>query len=111
MCYGYGVGGTKAVHTLNARNIADAVDAYEVVVTPGWMSWCCWSSSVSGMSVVCRVRVRGSVSTPKYKWGSVSHNSVGVVTSLCPNGRDITVDFPMQGNWTGLQSEMEIVPR
>ena len=69
------------------------------------------SSLTSTFKVGDRVRVRGSVSTPKYKWGSVNHNSVGVVTSLCPNGRDITVDFPMQGNWTGLQAEMEVVPR
>jgi hypothetical protein len=45
-----------------------------------------------------RVRVKGSVTTPKYKWGSVNHNSIGVVTSISANGRDVTVDFPMQGN-------------
>lgn len=28
-----------------------------------------------------RVRVKPSVATPKYKWGSVTHRSVGVVTS------------------------------
>lgn len=27
-----------------------------------------------------RVRVKPSVTTPKYKWGSVTHRSVGVVT-------------------------------
>ncbi len=57
-----------------------------------------------------RVRVRPTVDTPKYKWGSVSHGSVGVVTSIAPNGRDLTVDFPQQSNWTGLFSEMEVVP-
>ena len=57
-----------------------------------------------------RVRVKASVTTPKYKWGSVNHNSIGVITSICPNGKDMTIDFPMQGNWTGLQTEMEIVP-
>ena len=57
-----------------------------------------------------RVRVRPTVSTPKYKWGSVNHRSVGIVSSISPNGRDITVDFPMQSNWTGLISEMEVVP-
>ena len=57
-----------------------------------------------------RVRVRPSVNTPQYKWGSVNHTSIGVITSISPNGRDVTVDFPMQGNWAGLVSEMERVP-
>ena len=38
-----------------------------------------------------RVRVKGSVVTPKYKWGSVNHNSIGIVTSVSPNGRDVNV--------------------
>jgi E3 ubiquitin-protein ligase HERC2 len=57
-----------------------------------------------------RVRVRASVTTPKYKWGSVNHRSVGLVSAISPNGRDLTVDFPMQCNWAGLVSEMEAVP-
>lgn len=57
-----------------------------------------------------RVRVKPSVTTPKYKWGAVHHNSIGVVTSLVPNGRDVTVDFPQQSNWAGLIAEMELVP-
>ena len=58
---------------------------------------CLGGNSSFALKVGDRVRVKGCVSTPKYKWGSVNHHSVGVVTSLCPNGRDITVDFPMQG--------------
>ena len=42
-----------------------------------------------------RVRVKPSVMTPQYKWGSVNHTSIGVVTSTSLNGRDLTVDFPM----------------
>ncbi|XP_068720941.1 E3 ubiquitin-protein ligase HERC2-like [Montipora capricornis] len=57
-----------------------------------------------------RVRVKPSVTTPKYKWGSVNHASVGTVVSISPNGKDVKVDFPQQTNWTGLISEMEIVP-
>ena len=57
-----------------------------------------------------RVRVKPSVTTPQYKWGSVNHTSIGVVTSISFNNRDITVDFPMQTNWAGLVSEMELVP-
>ncbi|KAK9875133.1 hypothetical protein WA026_005926 [Henosepilachna vigintioctopunctata] len=36
--------------------------------------------------------------------------NVGIVTAISPNGHDLTVDFPKQPNWTGLISEMEIVP-
>ena len=57
-----------------------------------------------------RVRVKACVTTPKYKWGSVNHRSIGIVSSINPNGRDVTVDFPMQSNWTGLITEMEVVP-
>ena len=57
-----------------------------------------------------RVRVKACVTTPKYKWGSVNHRSVGIVSAISPNGRDVTVDFPMQSNWTGLINEMEVVP-
>ena len=39
-----------------------------------------------------RVKVKASVKNPKYKWGSVNHNSIGVVTSessycLCSNSK------------------------
>ena len=46
----------------------------------------------------------------RYKWGSVTHQSVGVVRSINRNGTDVCVDFPEQNNWTGLISEMELVP-
>ena len=48
--------------------------------------------------------------SPRYKWGSITHQSVGVVRTLNRNGLDMTVDFPEQANWTGLMSEMELVP-
>ncbi|KAL3879973.1 hypothetical protein ACJMK2_032247, partial [Sinanodonta woodiana] len=57
-----------------------------------------------------KVRVKPSVSTPTYKWGSVTHRSIGTVTAVNPNGRDITVDFPQQAHWTGVIDEMEVVP-
>ncbi|XP_049844846.1 E3 ubiquitin-protein ligase HERC2 [Schistocerca gregaria] len=56
-----------------------------------------------------RVKVKQSVRTPKYKWGSVTHGSVGIVTSVSSNGREISVDFPQQSDWTGVISEMEVV--
>ena len=54
------------------------------------------------------------MTTPKYKWGSVSHASVGVVTEISGGGRagngDVRVDFPQQNKWVGLLAEMERVP-
>ncbi|XP_044756400.1 E3 ubiquitin-protein ligase HERC2 [Coccinella septempunctata] len=64
----------------------------------------------SSVKVGDKVRVKSTVTTPRYKWGCVTHDSVGVVTAISPNGHDLTVDFPKQPNWTGLISEMEIVP-
>ncbi|XP_059157195.1 E3 ubiquitin-protein ligase HERC2-like isoform X2 [Physella acuta] len=57
-----------------------------------------------------KVRVKASVSKPTYKWGSVTHASVGTVTAITANNRDMTVDFPQQSHWTGVISEMELVP-
>ncbi|KAK5650580.1 hypothetical protein RI129_001609 [Pyrocoelia pectoralis] len=64
----------------------------------------------AGIKVGDKVRVKPTVTTPRYKWGYVTHDSIGIVTSISPNGHDVTVDFPKQLNWTGLISEMEIVP-
>lgn len=57
-----------------------------------------------------KVRVKASVTVPKYKWGSVNHQSVGVVTGIINNGKDVSVDFPQQSSWTGCATEMERVP-
>ncbi|XP_012287916.1 E3 ubiquitin-protein ligase HERC2 [Orussus abietinus] len=57
-----------------------------------------------------KVRVKASVAVPKYKWGSVNHDSVGVVTEIINNGKDVSVDFPQQNGWTGCAAEMERVP-
>lgn len=40
------------------------------------------SSMPSDIHVGDRVRVKSSVATPKYKWGSVTHRSVGVVIGM-----------------------------
>lgn len=50
------------------------------------------------------------LSRPRYKWGQVTYNSVGVITAISRNGKDVTVNYPEQNNWTGLISEMEMVP-
>ncbi|XP_036437815.1 uncharacterized protein LOC118815656 isoform X2 [Colossoma macropomum] len=55
-----------------------------------------------------RVRVKASVSSPKYKWGSASHRSVGVVTAV--NGETMTIDFPEHKSWKAAVSEMELAP-
>jgi hypothetical protein len=44
------------------------------------------------------VRVKRSVVVPKYQWGNVDRNSVGVVTRISEDGEDVFVNFPMQGN-------------
>ncbi|KAM7290215.1 E3 ubiquitin-protein ligase HERC2 isoform X3 [Ixodes scapularis] len=79
--------------------------------TPVPLTTATQSATQSGaLRVGDRVRVRPTVSQPKYKWGSVSRSSVGTVTSISRTGRDVTVDFPQQSNWMGLVSEMERVP-
>ncbi|OCT92505.1 hypothetical protein XELAEV_18015562mg [Xenopus laevis] len=67
-------------------------------------------SSPSHIKIGDKVRVKASVTTPKYKWGSVTHRSVGVVKAFSANGKDVIVDYPQQSHWTGLLSEMELVP-
>ncbi|XP_041128227.1 E3 ubiquitin-protein ligase HERC2-like isoform X2 [Polyodon spathula] len=67
-------------------------------------------SSPSHVKIGDKVRVKASVTTPKYKWGSVTHRSVGVIKAFSANGKDVIVDFPQQSHWTGLLSEMELVP-
>ncbi|KAJ8681467.1 hypothetical protein QAD02_017254 [Eretmocerus hayati] len=57
-----------------------------------------------------KVRVKPSVAVPKYKWGSVNHQSVGVVIAILNNGKDVSIDFPQQSSWTGCAAEMERVP-
>lgn len=81
----------------------------------------------SSIKVGDKVRVKATISTPRYKWGYITHDCIGVVTgeyinngsirvyvlkftAIAPNGHDVTVDFPKQENWTGLLSEMELVP-
>ncbi|XP_048062451.1 E3 ubiquitin/ISG15 ligase TRIM25 isoform X3 [Megalobrama amblycephala] len=54
-----------------------------------------------------RVRVRSSVKEPKHGWGSVTHNSIGVIKKI--QGESLTVDFPDQTDWTGVLSEMELM--
>ena len=54
------------------------------------------------------VRVRASVSKPEYGWGDVDHISIGQVDSL-EDSDEVIVDFPEQGGWRALTSELEVV--
>ena len=86
------------------------VDVEIVGFTPGNTSSLVPAGIVSSASFVIRVgdrvRVRPSVTTPKYKWGSVTHRSVGTVFAIESNRCDATVNFPEQTRWSGLLYEM-----
>ncbi|KOO26944.1 gtp-binding protein [Chrysochromulina tobinii] len=60
------------------------------------------------LCVGARVRVKRSVSNPTYGWGGVTHDKVGIVKRVDPDG-DLKVDFPDHSGWTGKSSEMELV--
>lgn len=57
-----------------------------------------------------KVRVKPSVTEPKYMWGYIDHNCVGVVTGIHNGGKDVSIDFPQQNSWAGCAAEMERVP-
>ncbi len=60
------------------------------------------------ISVGDHVRVKASVSNPRYAWGEITRKSVGVVKRIDSDG-DVTVDFLEQKGWKGYITEMEIV--
>jgi Ca2+-binding EF-hand superfamily protein len=60
------------------------------------------------VQVGSKVRVKKSVTEPKYKWGGVSHESEGTLTSLESNG-DCRIDFPGKSGWMGRVDEVELV--
>ena len=53
-----------------------------------------------------QVRVKRSISTPRYGWGAIDHNSVGLISSY--DGKDVIIDFPDQKGWRCLEDEIEI---
>ena len=58
-----------------------------------------------------KVRVRDSIVTPLHGWGNVDHTSVGTVRVLpSEGGQTLVIDFPEQSSWSGLVSELEVVP-
>ncbi|XP_056115922.1 E3 ubiquitin/ISG15 ligase TRIM25 [Rhinichthys klamathensis goyatoka] len=67
----------------------------------------CGSPAHNCFKVGNRVSIRPSVKEPKHGWGSITHNSIGVIKKI--QGESLIVDFPEQIEWTGVLSEMELV--
>jgi hypothetical protein len=42
--------------------------------------------------------VKRSVKAPKYDWAGVDHNSVGVVSRISPDRKDVAINFPKHSN-------------
>lgn len=66
------------------------------------------SASGGQLKVGAKVRVKKSVTSPKYAFGSVTHASVGIVESIDSDG-DCRIKFPEHSSWKGRVSEMEVV--
>ena len=57
------------------------------------------------------MKVRDSVVTPHHGWGDVDRTSVGTLRVLPPSGYEtLIIDFPEHQAWSGLLSEVEVVP-
>ena len=57
------------------------------------------------------MKVRDSVATPRHGWGDVGRSSVGTLRVLPPSGYEtLVIDFPEHEAWSGLLSEVEVVP-
>uniref|UniRef100_A0A1I8HHS8 ZZ-type domain-containing protein n=2 Tax=Macrostomum lignano TaxID=282301 RepID=A0A1I8HHS8_9PLAT len=57
--------------------------------------------------------VRPEIANPRYRWGSVTPASVGVLVTLCgqpASQPEAIVDFPEHRGWRCLQSELTVVP-
>jgi hypothetical protein len=52
-----------------------------------------------------RVRVRRAITSVRYGWGSVTHESVGKLVSI--DGEDCRIDFPGFSGWMGYLPEIE----
>jgi len=62
-------------------------------------------TDMRSLKVGDKVKVKKSIGTPKYKWGSIDHSMVGTLKSI--TGTDARVDFTKQSNWMSLLSELE----
>ena len=64
-------------------------------------------SSASRLPLGSKVRVKSSISSPRYGWGAVKPGSIGTLRMYDSDG-DMVIDFPEQSEWTGLAEEMEL---
>lgn len=64
----------------------------------------------SEIKVGSQVRVKQSVERPRYAWGAVTHETVGVVTKVKGDGH-VKVNFgPKAQKWRGMLCELESIP-
>ncbi|KAL0216548.1 hypothetical protein P9112_008732 [Eukaryota sp. TZLM1-RC] len=54
------------------------------------------------------VRVKPDISNPRFRWGNVTHSSIGIVTRV--EEAKCKVDFENHRNWAALCAELEVVP-
>ncbi|GKT17925.1 hypothetical protein ADUPG1_011203 [Aduncisulcus paluster] len=52
------------------------------------------------------VRIKTSISSPSYGWGSVNHSNFGIIASV--NGDRCTINFSSQSGWSGKSSECDV---
>ncbi|XP_073708853.1 uncharacterized protein ftr79 [Garra rufa] len=109
--------------SVSHKSIGSVINVQSETVTVDFPEQKGWIGQVSEMEVVVgadlgspshacfktgnRVSVKSSVKDPKHGWGSVTHNSIGVIKRI--QGESLTVDFPEQTDWTGVTSEMELI--
>merc|ERR1719500_1959090 len=67
--------------------------------------------TIVDLKVGDKMKVRDSVATPRHGWGFVGRSSVGTLRVLPPSGYEtLVIDFPDHEAWSGLLSEVEVVP-
>ena len=52
-----------------------------------------------------RVRIKKSVSNPRYGWGAINHDMTGILKRI--SGKKVYLDFPTHAGWEGLLCEIE----
>lgn len=66
------------------------------------------NAAASEITVGSHVRTRPNVKVPCYNWGSLTHDSIGVVTAI--DDQEVTVEFAQQfSSWSGPLGELELV--
>jgi thiol-disulfide isomerase/thioredoxin len=63
----------------------------------------------SALKVGDMVRVKSSVKSPQYGWGSINHQSTGTLIRIKGDG-NVDIKFPSHSSWTAKQHEVEKVP-